>query len=220
MQTRAFAICALSVVISAVGCSKDATQLEPAFSADALERRQTMFEHIESLKADPANSNALGWWNQMVAAAGREDLLLSLSGAYDDPAAFVCSDEGFKNAIEGIVDLLSDRNVIIVNEHHAMPAHRIFIRDLVVRLRPEGFTHYAAETLSPGATSGTGYPLTDDGWYTSEPMMARLLKTVRDLGYVQIAYEQTAEQRAPADAEMQTRIETRENAQVTNLWPT
>jgi len=200
-----------------VACSKNATNLDLEFSPNALERRQTMFEHIEALRADPENSNALGWWNQTVAAAGREDLLQGLIGVYDDPAPFVCSDEGPQNAIESVLGLLGDQHIVITNEHHAMPAHRMFIRDLVVRLHAEGFTHYAAETLTPEAVSGTGYPLTRDGWYTSEPMMARLVNTVRDLGYVQIAYEQTAEQSVPADAETHIQIEMRENAQVANL---
>lgn len=217
MQAKAVAISALAMLVTAASCSQNPANVELQFSTDALEKRQTMFEHVASLKADPENPNALGWWNQMVAAVGREDLLAGSRRTYDNPASLVCTDEASANAIEGIIGALGDQNVVIINENHAMPAHRVFIRELVIQLRTQGFTHYAAETLSAVAASGTGYPSTDDGWYTSEPLMARLLKTVRDLGYIQIAYEQTAEQAAPPEAEMQTRIETRENAQVANL---
>lgn len=217
MQKIFAIICVIVILILGVSCSENKTNLEPEFSASALERRKMMFEHAASFKNDPENPNALGGWNQTIAAIGREDLLIGLNGVYDDPAGAVCSEEEADNPLEKLVDLQGDQNVVIINEHHAMPAHRIFIRDLVVRLHAEGFTHYAAETLTPESLSRTGYPVTSDGWYTSEPMMARLIKTVRDLGYVQVAYEQTDEQRAPPDADIQTRIAARENAQVANL---
>lgn len=215
IKTTLSSIALLAAIISSCAPSEGDTKLR--FSDEAIETRALMFEHVSSLREDPTNPNALGWWNQMTAAAGREDLLADLQGIYDDPSGTVCSDLRGTNAIDAIANVASEYSVVIINEHHAMPSHRAFIRDVLVRLRAEGFTHYAAETLSPQGALNTEYTTTGDGWYTTEPLMARLLNDVRNLGYTQIAYEQTAEQRAPEDADTQTQIETRENAQVTNL---
>ncbi len=202
-------------LIAACSQSSPAEKLE--FSEPAFVKRTAMFEHIESLKAYPQNPNAHGWWNQMAAAAGREDLLHGIIATHDDPSKFKCSAHRSGSAIANILQILDDHTLVIISEHHAIPAHRSFIQELVVQLKHEGFTHYAAETLTPEGAQGSGYPTTIDGWYTTEPIMARLLMTVRGLGYAQIAYEQRPEQRAPEDADQSTKIRTRENAQVQNL---
>jgi len=114
------------------------------------------------------------------------------------PSQSICvrnQDNGGRNAIDTILTLAEDRNVIIINEDHTMPRDRAFILDLLVALRSRGFTHYAAETFSKQAIkSASPYILVGDGSYTNEPIFGRLATKAKTLGYKLVAYEMTMEQ--------------------------
>lgn len=195
-----------------------ATRLD--YSEPAKQTALQILEHVEALKSDPDNPNARGWWNQMTAAAGREDMLVRLEnpdGQYDDPSGFICEAIQDGDAIDAILEIASDHSLVIINEHHAMPDHRIFIRELALRLKSQGYTHYAAETLTQKGADGVGFPLVQDGYYTAEPLMARLIADVRAAGFQLVAYEQTADQASSEGADIETQISDREKAQVSNL---
>ncbi|MEM9178746.1 MAG: hypothetical protein AAGA89_03510 [Pseudomonadota bacterium] len=155
--------------------------------------------------------------SQDAASAGREDLHLKINRPHYQPDRHVCQAGESGSALDEIVTRADSHSLIIINEHHAEPRHRIFISELAARLRRKGFTHYAAEAFASTGIEGTGYPQTGDGYYTSEPMMARSVYRLRQLGYELVAYEARQDQFDPFEKDAEKQIRDREEAQALNL---
>lgn len=100
-------------------------------------------------------------------------------------------------ALETIVALARDRQIVILNEAHHVPMHRAFSLEVVRALLPLGFEYFALETLSPeiDALPLRGFPLRGDGAYIPEPVFGDLLRQALRLGYRPIAYEMTSHHR-------------------------
>lgn len=215
-------------IVLLAGCGSPASEPgampeEPSISEDnmlssATQVRAGLIENLQLYQANPDDPSANGWWNQAVAMLGREDMLGAGERSFDDPSGFVCEPGAPGDAIDQLVELARSHSLVIINEHHAMPGHRVFIRELALRLKAEGFTHYAAETLSPMVTPTGDAPVrTNEGYYTADPVMARLISDVRAAGYTLVPYEQRGEQSAPEDAPLEEQISMREDAQTANL---
>lgn len=215
-------------IVLLAGCGSPAQEPDAAPEAPSISEnnmlssvtrvRAGLIENLELYQANPDDPSANGWWNQAVAMLGREDMLGAGERSFDDPSGFVCEPDAPGNAIDQLVELARTHSLVIINEHHAMPGHRIFIRELALRLKGEGFSHYAAETLSPMVEPTGNAPVrTDEGYYTADPVMARLISDVRAAGYMLVPYEQRAEQSAPEDAPVEEQISAREDAQTANL---
>lgn len=118
-----------------------------------------------------------------------------------------------------IARLAAGRRVVILNEAHDRPQHRAFISDVASRLRRDGFGLYAAETFTPSIRDDRAWPGVRDGFYTSEPAFAALLRRARAEGFRFFDYEYIApgDEEAPADGDWAPRIARREAAQAANL---
>src|SRR5690606_13216978 len=94
-------------------------------------------------------------------------------------------------AIEAVVDLARDRQLVIVNEAHDAPQHRELLRHLADRLREVGFEYYAMEALNenPERLRERGCAVRWSGFYTNEPVFGQLVQDVLTLGYTPVAYE-------------------------------
>lgn len=102
--------------------------------------------------------------------------------------------------------------IVIINEAHDAPQHRAFIAQLAARLRPLGFSVFAAETFTDSAQeTDRAWPTLGDGFYSSEPTFGALLRDVRALGYRLVHYE------ADLTIEENRGIANREAAQAQNL---
>ena len=88
---------------------------------------------------------------------------------------------------------------------------------MAARLRQKGFTHYAAEAFQPSIVEGDGYPRARDGYYTNEPVFARTVYRLRELGYQLVAYEARPDQVDYFSDDVQKQINDREEAQANNL---
>ena len=104
--------------------------------------------------------------------AGREDLVETALLPEEMRNRYACRSGDDATAMDEILTKAANHTLVIINEDHAKPRHRLFIRNLALRLRRLGFTHYAAETFSTSIVDGTGYPQLGEGLYTSEPMFA------------------------------------------------
>jgi hypothetical protein len=167
-----------------------------------------MIEHALS----PPSGNDRGSRAQLLAMLGREDL------RQRGPDAPICPplvrDGVVVDPRDEIVRLAMNAQVVAINEAHDSPQDRAFIADIAQRLRPLGFSIYAAETLSIAATEpGRTWPQADDGYYTREPVFGALLRQARALNYRIVAYENfvlpeeggSAEERAARREEGQAR---------------
>lgn len=101
-----------------------------------------------------------------------------------------------------IVSRAKDHKIVMINESHSKPLHRVFIAELAAALREDGFDRYGAEAFaSPGypdnrlnpAMMERGYPVTTDGTYLREPVYGQSIERIIDLGYTTFAYENKTE---------------------------
>ncbi|MBL8892117.1 MAG: hypothetical protein JNL67_19230 [Planctomycetaceae bacterium] len=120
-------------------------------------------------------------------------------------------------ALETIVQLAKDRQIVILNEAHHVPRHRAFALELAVRLKELGFDYFAAETFSPmtDVLQKQGYPDLTTGFYSNEPVFGDLIRTTLSLGYRPIAYEMMSP--PPANADQADRVNHREAEQCNHL---
>lgn len=86
---------------------------------------------------------------------------------------------------------METEQIIIINEAHHFPYHRIFISSLLKVLYEKGFRYYGAETLNYGDSTlmQLRYPTLTTGFYTAEPQFASLAREALKLGYKIFPYE-------------------------------
>ncbi|AUD06073.1 hypothetical protein [Spirosoma pollinicola] len=74
-------------------------------------------------------------------------------------------------AQEYIIQRAQSEQLVIINEAHHNPPHRVFTASLLKGLYQAGFRYLAAETLyaSDSTLNQRGYPLIGSGYYTREP---------------------------------------------------
>jgi hypothetical protein len=95
------------------------------------------------------------------------------------------------DAAETIIAAADTARVIFINEAHHVPQTRLLMLALLERMRAKGFTHLAAETLSPfdSSLNARDYPVRTTGYYSNEPLFGEMLREARRLGYVLVPYE-------------------------------
>lgn len=98
-------------------------------------------------------------------------------------------------AIGEIVKIAKNTNMLMINENHYYPNHRLFVLDLLPKLKEIGYTHLALEALAhPGDSLlnlPQAYPNLSTGFYTMEQHYGNLLREAKKLGFQFVAYENT-----------------------------
>ncbi|MDP2089037.1 MAG: hypothetical protein Q8J84_06505 [Flavobacteriaceae bacterium] len=96
-------------------------------------------------------------------------------------------------AIEKIVDEAKKYRIIMFNENHFFPNHRILISELLPKLKDIGYTYLALEALDIKQDSllnlENAYPTLETGFYTSEQNYGNLIRKAKALGFQFVAYE-------------------------------
>lgn len=96
-------------------------------------------------------------------------------------------------AIEKIVDVAKNHQIIMLNENHFFPNHRLLVSELLPKLKAIGYTYLALETLDIKQDSllnlKNAYPTLETGFYTSEQNYANLIREAKELGFQFVAYE-------------------------------
>jgi hypothetical protein len=153
---------------------------------------------------------------QALAFVGREDLAWAIARVRDRRVCAPLMRNGRPvDPAEEIIARAADAQFVMLNEAHHDPHHRAFIADIAERLRPLGFSFYAAETFSTSAVDrAETWTHLSDGYYSREPVFGALLRRVRELGYQLVAYEDI---RRDADATPAESVARREAGQAENL---
>ena len=109
-------------------------------------------------------------------------------------------------------------SVVLINEAHNQPAHRVYCRQLLAQLAPLGYTLFAVEALDPADTAITRrqFPLSTSGYYTSEPNMGKLLRAAAQQGY-QVFGHELAESQEREFADWRQRSNYRDSMQALNI---
>lgn len=92
-------------------------------------------------------------------------------------------------ALQFIFDQIKDHQVVIVNEIHHLPSHRVFTADLLKELYQKGFRYIGFEGLLDAEINQRKFPTTNSGYYVKEPQFGNLVRYAILLGYTVFGYE-------------------------------
>ena len=94
-------------------------------------------------------------------------------------------------AVKYILEQAKNAKVIIINEGHHLPLHRVFMEGLLQGLREEGFDILGMETFDDGDSTirSRAYPTMSSGWYSSEPCYGNMIRKALKLNYKLFGYE-------------------------------
>ncbi len=113
------------------------------------------------------------------------------------------------DAIASIIEESAKHQIVIINEAHHKPQHRMLTRSLLKGLYQNGYKYFGLEALtnlndsierkfSHGTTiNERGYPLNSpvSGTYTSEPQMSNLIREAITIGFTIFKYEEFGKER-------------------------
>lgn len=97
----------------------------------------------------------------------------------------------YKDARPIIMEQATTHKVVMFNEEHHTPLHRLYVQTFLKGLKKQGFTVLALETLNDEDTelNTRKYPISSTGHYTKEPYFANLVRKALELGYRVLPYE-------------------------------
>lgn len=90
-----------------------------------------------------------------------------------------------------IVSQADSTQIVIINEAHHQPLHRVFTAELLADLYGKGYRYLGLETLQKSDTelNSRGYPIFSSGTYSIEPQFGNLIRGALAMGYTLFAYE-------------------------------
>jgi hypothetical protein len=186
----------------------------------ALQRKGLLAQYKSMLEAYRADKDKafrivfgqyLSWYQSFVGdyVGAHDSYSIRQLPAPDDAPSPMSGSWKPRPALEAIAELAKGRKAIFFNEAHNVPLTRTLTVELLQKLREDGYTHFAAETLysSDKALQQRGYPVEESGFYTVEPICAEMIRSALKLGFKVVAYE--SEEEGNGDV--------REHAQAKNL---
>lgn len=94
------------------------------------------------------------------------------------------------SAQEYLLKRASETEILILNEAHHYPSHRIFASKLLAGLWAQGYRYLGLEALTMFADfKQPTYPLSSLGYYCNEPMFAHFIREAIRLGFILFPYE-------------------------------
>ena len=102
-----------------------------------------------------------------------------------------------ENAVDHILNAAEKYNIIIINEAHQVPLHRVFTTSLLEGLYNRGYRYLGLETLASvndvdPQLHDRKYPLLKTGYYSKEPQFGRLITKALEIGFILFDYEAEA----------------------------
>jgi hypothetical protein len=188
------------------------------------QKQKAAFEHSERVYADALKRNGLlaqykmmrdvyrsendrafrivfgqylSWYQTFVGdyVGAHDSYSIRQLAASDDARSPLEGGFSAKPALDAIAELAKGRKAIFFNEAHNVPLTRTLTVELLSKLRADGYTYFAAETIYASDTGLTarGYPIGTSGFYTMEPIAAEMVRTALQLGFKVVAYESEKE---------------------------
>ncbi|MBO9632003.1 MAG: hypothetical protein J7578_02720 [Chitinophagaceae bacterium] len=95
------------------------------------------------------------------------------------------------NARQYILDRADKGSIIIINEAHYQPLHRVFTSSLLKGLYEKGYRYLGLEALygMDSMLNQRGYPVDSTGYYTKEPQFGNLIREALQTGFTIFGYE-------------------------------
>lgn len=93
-----------------------------------------------------------------------------------------------QGVFDEISQLAKNNSVIILNEDHYYPKHRIFAMQLLDVLKLNGFTNISLEAFTENDKFTPNY---SNGFYTGEPYFAHFIRKAKEMGFIITGHEST-----------------------------
>jgi hypothetical protein len=188
----------------------------------AEQRLLSLFDQIpDQLDSIAADDPMLQMAAQMLTVVGREDLsVAAMTQSVGHREIALCPETNALDSFwESIIEDANRTQIVMINESHFEPRHRVIVGQLAERLIHEGYTYYAAETLQRSVYDDLfgGEIRFNSGSYSYEPIFARILRAIYASGFRLEAYEQLPGQHVENPPTYIDRIHAREIAQTENL---
>lgn len=96
-----------------------------------------------------------------------------------------------RNAKDYIIERAKNEQIIILNEAHHQPYHRVFTESLLHDLYKLGYRFFGGETINQhdSVLNERKYPVVFSGTYSKEPRYGNMIRTALQEGYYVFAYE-------------------------------
>lgn len=89
-----------------------------------------------------------------------------------------------------IAALANDNQIIILNEDHFYPKHRLFAMELLDILKQKGFTTISMETFVPNEGNNTALiPNSKNGFYIKDPYFGHFVREANAMGFNLLGHE-------------------------------
>lgn len=164
-------------------------QQRAAFVADKYGRFDTL-RTMRSLSGDATGAAQASVWFDV--ASGSPARYAAQDGKALESAAA-------EDAIAAIVREAGKRQVVILNEAHHIPLHRVFAAKLARELRKIGYEYLAAEAFSNEIPLHPTAVERSMGFYVMEPMYAGFVRSAMRDGWSFIGYDHYAEAATQAE---------------------
>lgn len=117
------------------------------------------------------------------------------------------------NAKSYIKERAKKEKIIILNEAHQQPYHRVFTTSILEDLYEQGYRYFGAEALWPDdSINERKYPILSSGYYMYDPYCADMIREAIRIGYNVFCYDNTTEPKDKKDG-----INYREIGQALNI---
>lgn len=154
---------------------------------DWLESKRGLFDTLRTMRAisgDAFGAQQASLWF---------DIANGTAERYGVERITLKGDEKSGAALQAIVDEAKNRQVVILNEAHHIPLHRVFARQLASELRKIGFEYLAGEAFSPDIPLHPISVNQEMGFYVREPMYASFVRSAISEGWSFIGYDHLPE---------------------------
>lgn len=98
-------------------------------------------------------------------------------------------------AISQLVQECNKQRIVMINEIHFSPNHRMLVNLLLDSLYANGFRYFGLEGLWESELHARGFCISTSGFYTREPNMSNLVKNAMKKGYNVFGYDDYTNQR-------------------------
>ncbi|WP_105168402.1 hypothetical protein [Pseudoalteromonas sp. T1lg23B] len=108
------------------------------------------------------------------------------------------------DALDEITTLAKQNKLLMVNEAHHIPKHRWLTKELLIRLKSEGYSYLALEALAKKdeqRINKQGYATNQSGIYMRDPAFSELISIAKELGYTLVSYDKYTYDREKEGAE-------------------
>ncbi len=235
MRALYFVLAAGVLASGAAGAAPDVAPAPAKLSylkkIDEVEARigaPAVFARIEAMKPDEQAAFALANRADFDRLRGVRSLAGDATGAAQASVWFDVADGGparyaavktgeldslvAEDAIRAIVRQARERRIVILNEAHHVPLHRVFAARLASELRKIGYTYLAAEAFAENVPPHPATPAQVGGYYVAEPMYAAFVRSAMRDGWTFVGYDHH-----PKDAPAAERSRLREIGAARNL---